>query len=95
MYVLNGKWKLALMRCFVQSPKWFTEIQKAVLGISPKVLANEWKDFERNFFVKRNGYGNNPVGIRYEAAGYGKRLKTVLAALNEWGARRGKKLMGN
>lgn len=94
MYVLNGKWKLALILCLLQSPKRFNEIQKAVKGISPKILANELKDLEQNFFIKRNVYDTTPVSIIYEATEYSKTLKTVLAALNEWGARHRKKVMG-
>jgi DNA-binding HxlR family transcriptional regulator len=94
MYVLNGKWKLAIILCLVQSPKRFNEIQKAVKGISPKILANELKDLEQNFFITRTVYDTTPVSILYEATEYSKTLKNVLAALNDWGANHRKKVMG-
>ena len=46
LYVLNGKWKLALILSLVQSSKRFNEIQHEVTGISSKVLANELKNLE-------------------------------------------------
>jgi DNA-binding HxlR family transcriptional regulator len=85
MYVLNGKWKLALILCLVQSSKRFNEIQKEITGISPKVLANELKDLELNYLIKRNVYPATPVSIIYEATEYSRTLKNVLSELGAWG----------
>ncbi|WP_225874818.1 winged helix-turn-helix transcriptional regulator [Pedobacter hiemivivus] len=70
LYVLNGKWKLALILSLVQSSQRFNEIQNEVTGISSKVLAKELKDLELNDFIKRNVYPTQPVSIVYEATSY-------------------------
>jgi len=85
LYVLNGKWKLALILSLVQSSKRFNEIQHAVTGISSKVLANELKDLELNDFITRKVYPTTPVSIIYEASEYSRTLKNVLAELSTWG----------
>jgi len=85
LYVLNGKWKLALILSLVQSSKRFNEIQQEVTGISAKVLAKELKDLELNDFIKRNVYPTTPVSIIYEATEYSHTLKNVLAELSNWG----------
>jgi DNA-binding HxlR family transcriptional regulator len=85
LYVLNGKWKLALILSLVQSSKRFNEIQQEVTGISAKVLANELKDLELNDFISRNVYPTTPVSIIYEATEYSRTLKNVLAELSNWG----------
>jgi DNA-binding HxlR family transcriptional regulator len=94
MYVLNGKWKLAIVLCLVQSPKRFNEIQKEITGISPKVLANELKDLELNFLIKRNVYPTTPVSIIYEATDYSHSLKNVLSELSSWGETHRNKVKG-
>lgn len=94
MYVLNGKWKLALILCLVQSSKRFNEIQREITGISPKVLANELKDLELNFLVTRNVYPTTPVSIIYEATEYSRTLKNVLRELSDWGAEHRMKIKG-
>lgn len=83
--VLNGKWKIGLILCLMQSPKRFNEIQKVITGISPKVLANELKDLEINYFIKRTVYPTTPVSIIYEATDYSRTLKNVIRELSEWG----------
>lgn len=85
MYVLNGKWKLAIILCLVQSPKRFNEIQNEIKGISPKVLSNELKDLELNFLIHRKVYPTTPVSIIYEASDYSHTLKNVLLELSSWG----------
>jgi DNA-binding HxlR family transcriptional regulator len=85
LYVLNGKWKLALILSLVQSSKRFNEIQHEITGISAKVLAKELKDLEVNDFIKRNVYPTTPVSIIYEATPYSRTLKNVLAELSTWG----------
>jgi len=85
LYVLNGKWKLPLILSLVQSSKRFSEIQSAVVGISPKILAKELKDLEENEFIKRHVYPTTPVTILYEATDYSLTLKNVLHELSVWG----------
>jgi len=85
LYVLNGKWKLALILSLVQSSKRFNELQHEVVGISSKVLAKELKDLELNDFIKRKVYPTTPVSIIYEATDYSETLKDVLAELSAWG----------
>ena len=85
LYVLNGKWKIALILSLIQSPKRFNEIKKDIEGISPKILAKELKDLELNDFVKRTVHPTIPVTIVYEATNYSKTLKSVIHELSIWG----------
>lgn len=85
LYVLNGKWKIALILSMVQSPKRFNEIRKEITGISPKILAKELKDLELNDFIKRTVYPTTPVSIIYEATDYSRTLKNVIRELSSWG----------
>lgn len=92
MYVLNGKWKLALILCLVQSSKRFGEIQNEITGISPKVLSNELKDLELNYLISRKVYPTTPVSIIYEATEYSHTLKCLLSELSDWGEQHRKKI---
>jgi DNA-binding HxlR family transcriptional regulator len=92
LYVLNGKWKIPLILSLVQTPKRFSEIQKEVTGISPKILAKELKDLELNDFIKRNVYPTTPVTIIYEATDYSRTLKSVIRELSSWGEQHREKI---
>lgn len=92
LYVLNGKWKLALILSLIQSSKRFNEIQHEVTGISAKVLAKELKDLELNDLITRNVYPTTPVSIVYEATCYSHTLKNILAELSAWGEQHREKI---
>ncbi len=92
LYVLNGKWKLALILSLVQSPKRFNEIQHHITGISAKVLAKELKDLELNDFIRRKVYPTTPVTIIYEATDYSRTLKSVIGELSSWGEKHREKI---
>ena len=92
LYVLNGKWKLALILCLMQSSKRFNEIQNEITGISPKVLAKELKDLELNYFITRQVYPTTPVTIIYEGTEYSRTLKNLLGELSTWGEQHREKI---
>ena len=94
MYVLNGKWKLPIVLCLMGSSRRFNELQKELKDISPKVLANELKDLELNFLIKRNVYPTTPVSIVYEATEYSYTLRNILSELSHWGEKHRSKVKG-
>jgi len=86
LYVIGGKWKLRVIIALREGHSRFNEIQRAIPGISAKVLAGELKDLEMNGFLKRNVYTGMPVIVEYELMEYADSLNEVLAALSNWGA---------
>jgi DNA-binding HxlR family transcriptional regulator len=92
LYVLNGKWKLAIILNLMHGPKRFNEIQAELISISPKVLAAELKDLELNGFIERNVYATTPVTIIYESTDYSQTLKNVLHELSAWGGQHREKI---
>jgi DNA-binding HxlR family transcriptional regulator len=90
--VINGKWKLALILCLVQSSKRFNEIQHEITGISSRILAKELKDLELNDFIKRTVHPTTPVSIIYEATEYSRTLKNLIGELNAWGGQHREKI---
>lgn len=92
LYVLNGKWRLALILSLMQSSKRFNEIQHTLTGISAKVLAKELKDLELNDFITRTVYPTTPVSIIYEATAHSRTLKSVLTELSTWGEQHREKI---
>lgn len=85
LYVLNGKWKLPLIVTLIDGPLRFNDIQRALSGITPKILSKELKELELNEFVKRNVFSTTPVTVTYEATPYSQTLGPVLEALQKWG----------
>lgn len=85
LYVIGGKWRLRIIIALAEGYKRFNEVQRALDGISAKVLANELKEMELNGLVKRNVIPSTPVVIEYELTEYSDSLSDVLRALSDWG----------
>lgn len=86
LYVLNGKWKIPIIIALREGHKRFGELQKAVKGISAKVLSHELKHLEMNDFIERRVYDTIPVTVEYELTPYSDTLGHVIESLREWGA---------
>ena len=87
LYVIGGKWKLRIIIALGEGNKRFNELQRAVTGISARVLSGELKDLELNGFVVRNVYDEKPVVVEYELTDYSDTLEDILRSLGEWGTR--------
>lgn len=85
LYVLNGKWKIPIIIALREGHKRFGELQKAVKGISAKVLSHELKHLEMNDFIERRVYDTMPVMVEYELTPYSDTLGHVIESLREWG----------
>lgn len=85
MYVIGGKWRLRIIIAITEGHSRFNEIQRAIGGISAKVLSNELKELETNGLIKRNVYADIPVVVEYVVTDYSDSLKEVLGALKSWG----------
>jgi len=93
LYVLNGKWKLPLIMALSNGPKRFMDIQRALDGITPRILSKELKELELNDFIQRNVYNTTPVTITYELTPYSESLDRVLEELKNWGIQHRKRIM--
>lgn len=93
LYVIGGKWKLRVIVALMDGTKRFNEIQRAVKGISARVLSSELKELELNGFVTRIVHASQtPVVVEYTITPYANSLGDILQALSTWGAMHREKL---
>ncbi len=85
MYVIGGKWKLRIIIAIKEGHTRFNDLQRAISGISAKVLSGELKELEINGFVTRTVNPAIPVVVEYGLTGYSDTLQEVLHALSSWG----------
>lgn len=91
--VISGKWKLPIIGSLLFDKKRFTEIQRNIPKITPRMLSKELKDLEMNGIVKRTVYDTMPVSVEYELTQSAKSLGDVLDKMLEWGLQHRKAAM--
>ncbi|MCF0073890.1 helix-turn-helix transcriptional regulator [Dyadobacter sp. CY261] len=93
LYVIGGKWRLRIIIALSDGHKRFNELQRAIQGISARVLSNELKELEINGFVTRKVFTDFPVSIEYELTPYSDTLSPVIESLIEWGEMHRQRIM--
>ena len=93
IYAIGGKWKLKIIIALTHGNKRFNELQRAVTGISARVLSTELKELEMNGFINRKVYPDTPVMVEYLLTEYSDTLQPIMLALSEWGSRHRDKIM--
>lgn len=83
--VTSGKWKLIIVACLIERKQRYSEIQRAIGTITPRMLSKELKELEINGVIKRSIIDSTPVIIEYELTESGKLLIDVIYKLVEWG----------
>jgi len=83
--VLNGKWKMAIIGTLLFGKKRFSELEREIKGINPRMLSKELKELELNGVVSRRVIASRPVSIEYELTESGISLKKVLEEMIKWG----------
>src|SRR5688572_9893483 len=92
LYVVNGKWKLPLLVALQNGPKRFNEIQRALDGITPRILSKELLELELLEMVVRKVMPTTPVTVTYELTPYSRSLDKVLFEMQAWGAQHRKRI---
>ncbi|MFM2230964.1 MAG: hypothetical protein RL607_2222 [Bacteroidota bacterium] len=83
--VINGKWKLPIIGSLLFEKKRFSEIQKNIGKITPRMLSKELKELEINGIVVRKVYDTMPVSVVYELTPSALELGAVLDTMVAWG----------
>jgi DNA-binding HxlR family transcriptional regulator len=65
--------------------KRYSELQKSLVNISPKLLAARLRMLEQNELIKRTVYPTVPVTTEYELTALGMELNKVIQAIGEFG----------
>ncbi len=84
--IFNDKWKLFIIWHLLSGDKRFKELDKILAGgISQKTLTVKLKELEAKQIVNREVFAQVPPKVVYSLTPAGKRLKTLLLEMFDWG----------
>ena len=81
---LGRRWNGMLLGTLASGPASFSEIRRAVGGISDSVLSERLTQLTRAELIVREVDEGPPVGVRYRLAPAGEALMPMLAGLTTW-----------
>ena len=83
--VIGGKWKPLIMFLLVKKTMRFSQLQKSIVVITQKMLAQQLRELESDGLVKRQVFPQIPPKVEYSITKYGKTLIPVLETMHKWG----------
>ncbi|MFD7507919.1 winged helix-turn-helix transcriptional regulator [Streptomyces sp. NPDC059853] len=82
--IVGDKWALLVVRTLSQGPRRFTELKRAIDGISQRMLTVTLRDLERDGILTRTVRNVMPPHVSYELTPMGMTLREATAPLLEW-----------
>lgn len=87
LYVLNGKWKLYIVRAMAQGHNRFSDLKNALKNITPRMLSKELKELETNHIITKVVHEEDyPSWTEYQFTDYSKALAPMMDDLINWAA---------
>ncbi|MBF2064831.1 MAG: helix-turn-helix transcriptional regulator [Calothrix sp. C42_A2020_038] len=83
--VIGGRWKVLILRELMADIKRFGELQRALRGITQKMLTQQLRELEDDGIVRRQVYPQIPPKVEYSLTPLGETLKPLLYAMHDWG----------
>jgi DNA-binding HxlR family transcriptional regulator len=84
---VGDRWTLLVVEALLEGPSRFNDLQQAVPGIAPNILAERLRRLEREGLAVAQPYSERPPRYVYELTTAGTALAGVLMLLAGWGAR--------
>jgi len=87
--VLEGRWKILILYHLFSAPVMrFSELRRAMSGVSQKMLVQQLRDLEQEGVIARQVYPEVPPRVEYRLTEQGNALLPVLKALQTWAVER-------
>jgi DNA-binding HxlR family transcriptional regulator len=83
--VIGGRWKVPILWHLFQATRRFSELRRALDGVTQKMLTQQLRELESQGIVTRKVYPQVPPKVEYSLTADGKTLKPVVEAMCKWG----------
>jgi Predicted transcriptional regulators len=83
--VIGGKWKPVILFNLREGAKRFSELRRAIPAATQKMLTQQLRELESDGIIERKVFPVIPPHVEYSLSPHGRTLRTVLAAMCDWG----------
>ncbi|MEV6600189.1 helix-turn-helix domain-containing protein [Actinoplanes sp. NPDC051346] len=84
---VSSKWSIAVIVAANRGPVRFTELERAIHGVSRRMLTLTLRNLERDGLLTRTVYPTVPPRVEYELTPMARELHEYLVGLTAWAER--------
>ncbi|GAA3036971.1 helix-turn-helix domain-containing protein [Kitasatospora albolonga] len=81
---VGDKWSGMVLRCLEGGPRRFGELRVPLGTVTPKVLTETLRAMERDGWISRTAYEENPPRVEYALTDFGRSLLGQLDVACAW-----------
>jgi DNA-binding HxlR family transcriptional regulator len=85
--IIGGRWKVLILQSLFKGTRRYSELQRELEGVSPKVLAAQLRELEHDGILLRVVHPEVPPRVEYSLTELGQSLWPVLQAMHAWGSK--------
>lgn len=82
--ILGDKWTPLLIRELTLCPQTFSDLEKLLVGISPRTLSQRLNMLVEEGIVDKNMYCEHPPRYSYQLSPKGRDLQSILQDMARW-----------
>ena len=83
--LFGNKWKIYIIQQLKERPFGFNDLQRAIAGISQKVLSSNLKEMEKAGLITRTVIPETPIHTEYALSEVGESLMPIINSMVDWG----------
>lgn len=84
--LIGGKYKTLILWHLADGTLRFSQLRRAITGITPKMLTQQLRELEANSLIHREVFPIVPPKVEYSLTDLGKSLMPLLVAMRDWGS---------
>jgi DNA-binding HxlR family transcriptional regulator len=81
---MSDKWVTLVLCALQDKPQRYSQLARAIAGVSQKMLTQTLRSLERDGMLTRSVTATVPVTVTYELTALGRSLLVVFAQLKDW-----------
>jgi len=83
--IISGKWTLLIIRDLASGVKRFNQLERSLVGISPKTLSERLRHLEEQGIILRQTFAEVPPRVEYSLSERGRDLIDVIECMRCYG----------
>lgn len=85
LMLIGNKWKIFIIQQLMDRPFRFSELRRAIPGISEKVLTDNLRAMEKNGIITRTVFPEVPPRTEYALSELGDTMRPIIESMATWG----------
>src|SRR5215213_5219465 len=82
--IIGGRWKVLILQELFGGIKRFSELHRALAGVSHRTLTQQLRELESHGIVRRKIHRQVPPKVEYSLTPLGETLRPVIDVLHDW-----------